>query len=831
MTPAPLRAAGRIAWRSARRNPRRSVLIVAMVALPLFLVAAVATIARTSVPATEDRVRAEMGQADLLATPREAVDPSTLERDLPQGSRVAIIRYEQIPVVASGSLFDTSLIEPDVVATDELFDGLYEVVSGSPPDRPDEAAVHPELLAALNATVGDAVEIGDRTLTVTGVARSPQNYDEHLAIVGRGTLTRDADDSAVLIDVPADADERSISARLDPRFDVATDDEMVRIFIRSDAALFETFAIVAGALGLFATGLIAAAAFVVGTRRQLRELGLVGAIGGERGHVRAVVLLGGTTLGLVGSIVGASLGIAAAYLVHPLIDDVVHRAVGPVETNYLVMFAAIAMGTGAATLAALAPARAAAKVSTMDALAGRSGAPRPPGRVAGFGLLIVVVGAVLAAGGTATDHDLLLTGGPIVMLTGFLLVIPLLVTLVGRIATRLPMTGRLAARDTARHGRRTGAAVAAAVIALSVPMAVSTYSLSAETYERQRPRLGDDHLIVGTATRGRAGVAAAGSDLPSGAKGAVRDLQDEFPSALIVPLARAVHPSTLGSSGEPATAYAEGALEGESPDDTAATWELFIGSRALLRALHAETGIDELARGRALALGGFNPRAGFIQVDPPSASSGDFSTRSVPAVSIDSPSYFNEAVPRIVISRAVASDFGLRPRVSGYLLMDSSPLSHGDIQRAKNIAAQHPGVFINTDEDYLPPYALTRAVVTGVSLPLALAVVAVAVALVASESRRSRQILVAVGAEPLSHRKLLGATSALIAVIAAVLAVPAGFLPLLVLWVTADQSNVPLVIPWATIGIIVFLVPLLAALVSGVVARTPKLGSLLTPAT
>jgi putative ABC transport system permease protein len=344
VTLAPLRAAGRIAWRAGRRNLRRSLLVISMVALPLVLVTAVATVGRTSIPTTEDRVTAEMGRADLFATPRRTVDALSLERALPQGSQVALIRYEQSPVVASGSLFDVSLIDPGVIATDELFDGLYEVVSGRAPARPDEAAIHPDLLAALNGAVGDTVEIGDRRLTVTGIARSPANYDHHLAIVARGTLPPDAEVSAVLIDIPAEVDARSVSTRLDPRLEVVTSEEMGRFLTLSDAALFETLAIVGGALGLFATGLIAAAAFVVGARRQLRELGLVGAIGGERRHVLAVVFLGGTTLGLVGSIVGASLGIVAAYLIHPLLDDLLHHAVGPVEINYIVLLGAVRWG-------------------------------------------------------------------------------------------------------------------------------------------------------------------------------------------------------------------------------------------------------------------------------------------------------------------------------------------------------------------------------------------------------------------------------------------------------------------------------------------------------
>jgi hypothetical protein len=477
-----------------------------------------------------------------------------------------------------------------------------------------------------------------------------------------------------------------------------------------EAAAWEAVALVAGALALFITGLIAAAAFVVGARRQLRELGLVGAIGGERRHVLAVVLLGGTTLGLVGSVGGALLGIAAVYVAHPLFDDFIGHPVGPVEINVLVVIGDVAMGTIAATVAALLPARAAARVSTLDALAGRSGAPRPPGRVAGVGLVAVAAGGLLTAWGTQTDHDLLLSGGLLAMLSGFLLSIPLLVAFVGRIASRLPFTGRLAARDAARYGRRTGAAVAAAAIALSVPVAVSTYSYSKETYERRFPAIRDDQLLIGEAESTGVNFGSAGIEVLGA------DLQREFSDDVVV----------------------------------------------------------------------------------------------APAGS-------------------VAEELGLGEYAHEYLLTAPHPLSPRDIERAREVAADHPGFDVVGADDYLSRYGLGRAVATAASLPMALAIVAVAAALVASETRRSRRILVAVGAGPISHRKLLAATSSLLALIAGALAVPAGLVPMVVVWAAAGDSEIPLVIPWPTLGIVIFSVPILAAVASAVVARTPRLGSLLTP--
>jgi hypothetical protein len=72
-----------------------------------------------------------------------------------------------------------------------------------------------------------------------------------------------------------------------------------------------------------------------------------------------------------------------------------------------------------------------------------------------------------------------------------------------------------------------------------------------------------------------------------------------------------------------------------------------------------------------------------------------------------------------------------------------------------------------------------------------------------------------------------------LALMAAVLAVPAGLMPVVALWASQDPGpdRLPLVIPWVTIATVVFVVPLVAGLVSGAVARQPKMGTLLRPVT
>lgn len=808
MKPSAARVAGRIAWRNARKNMRRSFLVLIMVGLPVALVTAAATIARTAVANPQDEVARRMGGADLVPNSwRGRLDPQSLEDKLPPGSVVVTSESTGLNFVHEGELVYGSIIEPSVPLDSPVFAGFYELQSGRAPRVAGEAAVHETLLARYGAAVGETLELRGTELVVTGVVRVPQDLELAVALVGQGTLApRPNQHGTVLIDLPESASVAAVQRSLQPGVDALSRSD-VAASVSAAAAEWEAVSFIGGVLALFATGLVAAAGFVVGARRQLRELGLVGAVGGEPRHVRAVVLLGGTTVGFVGSVMGTVVGLLLSFAIHPKLDELAGRVVGPVEINWLVVAGAIAMGTAAATLAAFVPARAAARLSTTEALAGRTAPPRPPGRVAAFGLLVLAGGGALTAWSTLTDRNALLAAGLIGMLLGVLLAIPLLVTFVGRAASALPTTGRIAARNAARHGRATGAAVAAAVIALAIPIAVATYSLSEETYERRSPRIGEDQLLIG----------ALKNPVPGEAEAVVADLKQGFSEALVVPLSPAVSPGRGANS-----VFAFGVTDDPDPrNGTVYGWDLFIADSDVLRALHAESGIDELADGKALVLGGFRPVRGSVRIEGRSR---------IPAVAIDSPAYFNESMPKIVISSSLARRLGLDYRTSQHLLTADHPLSSEEIARAREIVADHSGFFVNAADDFLPEYALARSAATAASLPLGLAILAVAVALVASESRRTHQVLVAIGAGPLTHRKIAGATSGVLATIAAVLAVPGGLLPTIVVQV-ASQAGRPVVIPWPTIAIVVLVTPLLSAAVAGLIARSPKLGSLLTPAT
>jgi len=102
------------------------------------------------------------------------------------------------------------------------------------------------------------------------------------------------------------------------------------------------------------------------------------------------------------------------------------------------------------------------------------------------------------------------------------------------------------------------------------------------------------------------------------------------------------------------------------------------------------------------------------------------------------------------------------------------------------------------------------------------------VALVAAESRRDYAIVVAVGAGPFARRKIVAARAASMALIAAAVAVPAGLLPYAIAQ-GSRHGGLPVVVPWAGLGAVVALVPLIAALGAALTSREPGAMALLRP--
>jgi FtsX-like permease family len=241
-----------------------------------------------------------------------------------------------------------------------------------------------------------------------------------------------------------------------------------------------------------AAALTAAAAIAVGACRQLRELGLLAAVGADRRHLGQVVLLQGAGLGLVGGLAGIPLGLAVTWAAFPVMRTWLNPVVDEQGADIVPRFSVIgrdirwvvAFTATVALLTSLRPAFAAARVPVAAALAGRrpSRAARP--RLAVAGVAVALIGLVLQVLATYLQSrsvllpvqvELLFLGtfqgipSPLVWtLAGVAMLTPAVVALAGRVAPRRPAALRLAARDAARHPGRGAPAVAAVAAGLGV---------------------------------------------------------------------------------------------------------------------------------------------------------------------------------------------------------------------------------------------------------------------------------------------------------------------------------------------------------------------------
>jgi putative ABC transport system permease protein len=244
-----------------------------------------------------------------------------------------------------------------------------------------------------------------------------------------------------------------------------------------------------GGLALLEIVLLAGPAFAVGARRRRRELALVAAAGGTPGHLRRIVLADGIVLGALAAAGGLAIGVAAAAAGRPLIEEhLAHIRSGGfrVFPAALAGLAGLAMVTG--VLAALVPAWIASRQDVVAALAGRRGIIRSRRRWVALGAALAAAGAGVAATGAWRVDATLILAGLVVVELGLVLCTPALVGLVARLGRFLPLTPRIALRETSRNRTAASPAISAVMAAVVASLAVGVV-LSSEV---QRSR--NDYL-------------------------------------------------------------------------------------------------------------------------------------------------------------------------------------------------------------------------------------------------------------------------------------------------------------------------------------------------
>ncbi|MFG3260325.1 ABC transporter permease [Streptomyces sp. NPDC048172] len=243
--------------------------------------------------------------------------------------------------------------------------------------------------------------------------------------------------------------------------------------------------------------------------QRTREIGLMRAIGSSRKQVNRSVLVEALMLGVLGSVLGVGAGVGLAVGLMKLMGGMgIELDTSELTVAWTTPVIGLVLGIVVTVLAAWLPARRAGKVSPMAAL--RDAGTPADGRT---GLVRAVLGVLLTGGGAAAlfgaaqadkagDGSLLLGGGVLLTLVGFVVIGPVIAGFFVRalslvVARPFGRVGRLSERNALRNPRRTGATGAALMVGLALVASLSVVgsSMVASATDELDKSVGADFII------------------------------------------------------------------------------------------------------------------------------------------------------------------------------------------------------------------------------------------------------------------------------------------------------------------------------------------------
>lgn len=860
----PLRLARREVW----RRPGRTALVALLVALPVAGMVMAVVLFRTDRVSSLERWERDNGQADAqlydqdqpdyaggaTSSPTtvagrpgtgevhgggsgDAPDPASV---LPAGARVVEVttRYERVRSDAGRT---AGLELKDFPLDDPMTRGIMTLRSGRAPVAGNEVALTDEASRRLHATIGDTVELRGqrRHLEVVGLVERAGCLSCLAGLVAPGELDGLPAGTLTwtLVDLPdaiGATDRAALADELDGRLllrEVAAEPGRYADNNGPDPI---RWSLVLGALVLTVAGIVISAAFAVGARRQLVTIGQLAASGVSPNTIRSALVLQGTVTGVIGSATGLVIAAATLLLGSGVVERMLDQRVDTYTVHLLDVALAVVIGIGAATLAALIPARSTARIPTLTALAGRRPVAPVPARliswgvvsmVGGLGLLaLAVIGSQSGASGEMWAYVAILGG--VAELLGACALAPFIVARLEPLAGRLRGPWRLGARSLARHRARTGAVVSAVAAAGALAIASGALLQGAQARELHGPDLPDDVVLSSLRTYDD----ATGIEIVS------LPITDQLTA-----ISRALGGVT------PVTVRMAGAPTAEGPDPSAVRfWEVrqldpsrdyiqgasgaFVADAAVLDLLRAPAALRAalVDPGVVVLTGRGEGRA--VEVSPPDGSS--------LAARLVSSRYSLGYDSTILISPTRAAELGLPVTSVAAAFQTDHALTAAERETVGDVTFDltegDPGApqtagFLQV-QWYSPPGGpslfAVELMLTGLALVFTLFVVGVSLALAAAESRDERDVLSIAGAPPATVARSAGARAWLLAAIGGAMAIPVGFLPVMVFTKAGNgrewPGDLPLVFPGRTALTLLLLVPLCAALVAWAASATAQ---------
>lgn len=367
-------AVGLLAAENARRNPRRTAATASALMIGLALVTTMSILGASINKSIDSGVEREFSADYLVQNVTGLGLAPELAEQLRQIDGVAVVApFQTVVLDADGKQLFASAVDPASFA--EVF--TLDYVDGSAPERPDTIAISESTAESTGFTVGQVIDLtgtGDAVpATVTGIYGDSQVAGP--ALVPLSTVTTlgiKRGDTAMAINATPEAGTSTVKYRLmravkgNPTV-VVQDKES---FAEAQRAQVNTllnliYALLGLAIVIAVLGIINTLALSVIERT--REIGLLRAVGLTREQLRRMVRLESVAIAILGAILGIAAGVLfGVSLQRSFADDgITDLAVPAASLSVFVLVSAVV-----GVLAAVLPARRAAKLNVLDAIGG-----------------------------------------------------------------------------------------------------------------------------------------------------------------------------------------------------------------------------------------------------------------------------------------------------------------------------------------------------------------------------------------------------------------------------------------------------------------------------
>lgn len=447
-----------------------------------------------------------------------------------EGVRAVLATLER-PLNLPADYFDNDPATPDRVTAVSLVGGdpdalramgFYNVDEGRFITADDEgvAVIAKSLAEETNVKLGDVLELPTPTgvvkLTIVGLLphrRIPGN-EEVLVPLAQAQKLLDMPGKINVIDANFDTADEARRAQIEEALKTALGSHYTIGVIQAGAEILTNIKTAQaifnflGTLGLLMGGFIIFNTFRTIVAERRRDIGMLRAIGASQNTILWLILAEGLVQGVIGTAAGLLLGYGFGWLAVAGFSSIARQfmnvTVGSPAVTIGLVVVSIGMGVGVTLVAGLLPARAASRVTPLEALRPSlgDGIFRPLKTISFWAGAVCVALAIVAI---PSGNSGLISLGAALFVVGLILIGPALVQPIARafglmlaVAFARAGTAELAEGNLARQPSRAAVTAATTMIALAIVVMASSMltSVSSTFITMLKNSLSSDYLLM-----------------------------------------------------------------------------------------------------------------------------------------------------------------------------------------------------------------------------------------------------------------------------------------------------------------------------------------------